>query len=205
MFISFDQFIKQHNGFKDISILLFLQVFDYRKDLVQHDKNHRSPCPQCGKLILKSSMKLHLVKHTDRHMCDQCSGRFNSRAALAQHIITVHTDIKNHICETCGKKFSSKTAMKVHMKSHSDERLYPCKLCNYAGRTASAVYVHMATHANDLCVCDVCSKIFKSSRNLNDHLRRVHCRDKKHRCNYCDKKFVDKYMLTVHMRYLLLN
>lgn len=90
------------------------------------------------------------------------------------------------------------------MKSHSDERLYPCKLCNYAGRTASAVYVHMATHASDVCVCEVCSKTFKSGRNLNDHLRRVHCREKKHRCNYCERKFVDKYMLTVHMRFLSL-
>lgn len=167
-------------------------------------------------MILKSSMKLHLIKHTDRHMwvfgsettwaiivarrCPQCSSRFNSRAALQQHIITIHTDRKDHICETCGKRFSSKTAMTVHLRSHSDERLYRCKLCDYAGRTASAVYVHMSTHAKEVCVCEVCSKIFKSTRNLNDHLRRVHSKEKKHKCTYCDKKFVDKYMLTVHVR-----
>ncbi|XP_044258365.1 zinc finger protein 502-like isoform X2 [Tribolium madens] len=176
------------------------EVFSTRQDLVQHDKNHKRPCPKCGKMILKTSMKLHLIKHTDRHMCSQCHSCFNSRAALQQHIITIHTDRKDHICEACGKRFSSKTAMTVHLKSHSDERLYECKLCNYKGRTASAVYVHMSTHAREICVCEVCSKIFKSNRNLNDHIRRVHSKEKKHKCTYCDKKFVDRYMLTVHVR-----
>ncbi|KRT80015.1 zinc finger protein, partial [Oryctes borbonicus] len=145
-------------------------------------------------------MKLHLIQHTDKHRCIHCSNRFNSKASLAQHIITVHTDIRNHVCCTCGKKFSSKTALRVHMKSHSNERLYKCKLCSYAGRTASALYIHMSTHSNYTCICEVCSKTFKSTRNLNDHLRRVHNQSKKHECNYCGKKFVDKYMLSVHIR-----
>ncbi|XP_031332750.1 gastrula zinc finger protein XlCGF52.1-like isoform X2 [Photinus pyralis] len=189
-----------HNGEPVFQCDKCSDVYATREQLVEHDKNHRTPCPHCGKLILKSSMNLHLVKHSDRFRCTQCGGRFNSNAALAQHTITVHTDIKDHICEVCGKRFSSQTAMRVHMKSHSDERLYPCKLCDYAGRTASAIYVHMSTHANDMCVCEVCSKTFKSNRNLNDHLRRVHTKEKKHTCSYCDKKFVDRYMLSVHIR-----
>lgn len=145
-----------------------------------------------------SSMLLNLFINFS---CSHCSNRFNSKASLLQHVITVHTNIKNHICDTCGKKFSSPTAMRVHMKSHSNERLYKCKLCIYAGRTASALYVHMSTHANDLCVCEVCSKTFKSSRNLNDHLRRVHNKIKKHQCSYCGKRFVDRYVLSVHLRH----
>ena len=90
--------------------------------------------------------------------------------------------------------------MTVHSRSHSDERLYKCKSCDYAGRTASALYVHMSTHSQETCVCEVCSKIFKSNRNLNDHLRRTHRKEKNHQCTRCDKKFVDRYRLTVHMR-----
>lgn len=90
--------------------------------------------------------------------------------------------------------------MNVHIRSHSNERQYKCKVCDYAGRTSSAVYVHMSTHSTDICVCEVCSKIFKSTKNLNDHLRRVHRKEKKHQCGFCDKKFTDKYRLNVHVR-----
>ncbi|KAF5298636.1 hypothetical protein FQR65_LT09732 [Abscondita terminalis] len=185
------------------------EIFSLRKELVEHDRNHRTPCPHCGKSILKTSMSLHLIKHTDKFKCVDCGGRFNSNAALSQHIITVHTKIKDHVCETCGKRFSSQTSMRVHMKSHSDKRLYPCKLCNYAGRTASAIYVHMSTHANDTCVCEFCSKTFKSTRNLNDHLRRSHTKEKKHqctchtgvrpyRCTFCEKSFIRSDGLKEH-------
>lgn len=133
--------------------------------------------------------------------CVQCSRSFNCKGTLDQHYVAIHTKVKDQICEICGKRFSTQTAMKVHMKSHSNERLYPCKLCSYAGRTASALYIHMSTHSTSLCICQVCSKTFKSNRNLYDHLRRVHSKIKRHQCNYCDKKFVDKYMLKVHLRY----
>ncbi|KAK9738161.1 Zinc finger, C2H2 type [Popillia japonica] len=190
----------EHNGTFVFRCDKCPKVFDTREKIVEHDRKHKKPCSLCGKMILKSSMKLHLIQHTDKHRCAQCLNRFNSRASLQQHIITVHTDIKDHVCSTCGKKFSSKTSMRVHMKSHSNERLYKCKLCSYAGRTASAVYVHMSTHENDFCICEVCSKSFKSMRNLNDHLRRVHSETRKHECNYCGKKFIDKYILSIHIR-----
>ncbi|KAI4457649.1 zinc finger and scan domain-containing [Holotrichia oblita] len=190
----------EHNGALVFHCDKCPKVFDSREKIVEHDRKHKKPCSLCGKMILKSSMKLHLIQHTDRHRCTQCLNRFNSRASLQQHIITVHTDIKDYVCSTCGKKFSSKTSMRVHMKSHSNERLYKCKLCSYAGRTASAVYIHMSTHENYFCICEVCSKTFKSMRNLNDHLRRVHSETRKHECNYCGKKFIDKYILSVHIR-----
>lgn len=69
-----------------------------------------------------------------------------------------------------------------------------------AGRTSSSIYIHMATHAKEIHGCEICPKTFKSWRNLADHLRRVHSKEKKHECSYCNKKFVDNYMLKVHIR-----
>ncbi|KAJ8919014.1 hypothetical protein NQ315_016919, partial [Exocentrus adspersus] len=176
------------------------EVFSSRPELVAHERQHKNPCPKCGKPILRSSMKIHLIQHTDRFVCSQCSHRFNSGATLKQHIITVHTNIKDHVCEQCGKSFSSKTAMNVHLKTHRDERPYACKLCSFTGRTSSSIYIHMATHAREIHGCEICPKTFKSWRNLADHQRRVHSKLKKHECSYCDKKFVDNYMLQVHIR-----
>ncbi|KAL3271163.1 hypothetical protein HHI36_021661 [Cryptolaemus montrouzieri] len=171
-----------------------------RQDLVNHDQNHKIACPKCGKEMKKSSLKLHLISHTDKFKCMQCSQTCNSRMALEQHKITVHTNIKAFICENCGKNFSSASSLRSHLLSHGTERKYACKLCEYAGRTASAIYIHMSKHAQDTCVCEVCSKVFKSNRNLNDHLRRVHSKIKKHVCPSCNRQFVDHYMLKVHLR-----
>ncbi|KAJ8951196.1 hypothetical protein NQ314_007697 [Rhamnusium bicolor] len=194
----FDEFLEylehqdEHNG---------QSVFSCDKcEKLNMKKKHKCPCPKCGKMILKASLHAHLIQHTDRHVCTHCSHRFGSKATLQQHIITVHTDIKDHICEACGKRFSSKTSMNVHLKTHKEKREYTCKLCNYAGRTSSALYIHMATHAKEMHCCEMCPKVFKSSRNLSDHLRRAHSKEKKHQCSYCDKKFVDRYMMMVHVR-----
>jgi predicted RNA-binding Zn-ribbon protein involved in translation (DUF1610 family) len=57
-----------HNGQPVFKCDKCPEVYLSREELVEHDRNHKRPCPKCGKMILKSSMKLHLIKHTDRHM-----------------------------------------------------------------------------------------------------------------------------------------
>lgn len=71
---------------------------------------------------------------------------------------------------------------------------------SFIGHTASAIYAHMSRHVNEAHNCEMCGKIFKSHRNLYDHIRRVHTREKKHTCTHCGIKFIQKYMLSVHLR-----
>ncbi|XP_025832298.1 zinc finger protein 664-like [Agrilus planipennis] len=192
---------ERHNGEPVFRCDICFEVFSFRKDLVFHDQNHKTRCPYCSKDIIKSGMKLHLIIHTDRFKCDKCGGRFNSRCNLDIHMIKVHTNIKTHVCDTCGKCFSCQSSLKVHLRTHSEKRLYRCTECDYMGRTAAALYAHKTTHSYDLRVCQHCPKTFKSGRNLKDHLRRVHSKEKKHRCPKCNKTFVDKYMLSIHQRW----
>ncbi|XP_076253152.1 uncharacterized protein LOC143191677 isoform X2 [Rhynchophorus ferrugineus] len=169
-------------------------------DLARHEKSHKLPCKICGVQIQKQSMKLHLNKHTDKFRCSHCAATFTCGPLLNEHLTARHLKIKIHCCDFCGKNFATKRSLMLHLKTHSDKREYQCTKCNYAGRTSISLRIHMSKHENNICICEYCSKTFKSNRNLNDHLRRVHCSQKKHICNFCGMKFALRYLLEIHQR-----
>lgn len=105
-----------------------------RQQLVKHEQEHLYPCPKCCKLMKKSSIKSHLISHTDKYKCTDCPQSCNSRLSLEQHIIAVHTDIKAFVCENCGKNFSTSTSLRTHLLSHAEKRKYSCTLCDYKGK-----------------------------------------------------------------------
>ncbi|XP_019872478.2 zinc finger protein 20-like isoform X1 [Aethina tumida] len=189
-----------HDGNLVFNCSMCSEVFQTRSELIEHDKSHKITCTICQTTLLKTSMKHHMNKHSDRFKCSKCNTRCISQSDLERHVINKHTKTKGHICDVCGKQFKNVNAVNIHLKTHSNDRLYHCKLCSYSARTSSSLHIHMSTHANERHMCEVCSKTFKSKRNLKDHLRRKHCQEKKHKCKYCDKTFLEIYMLNKHLR-----
>lgn len=189
-----------HNGEAVFHCAKCKMTFLSKSQLAQHEKSHKIPCEICGTLVQKQSMKLHLNKHTDRFKCTQCPLTFSCGPLLRDHITARHMKLKLHCCDFCGKDFASKSSLVLHLKTHSDVREYKCGQCDYAGRTSVALRIHISKHENNTCICEYCSKIFKSYRNLNDHLKRVHTSQKKHACEFCGMKFALRYLVEQHKR-----
>ncbi|XP_060525625.1 zinc finger protein 271-like isoform X2 [Cylas formicarius] len=190
----------KHEGQPIFNCVKCQVVFSSKKQLIYHEKSHKIPCKHCGLELHQQSMRAHLNKHSEKFKCLVCLQCFNSRAMLNDHMASIHTKMKNHVCEVCAKVFSTKSSLSMHLKTHKDNKDYKCGKCQYATRTSAALYIHMSTHSNEVHICEYCSKIFKSNRNLSDHLKRVHCKIKRHHCTYCNKTFAMRYQLETHVR-----
>lgn len=104
--------------------------------------------------------------------CDICNKRFERAERKDDHMNIVHNISKNeYLCGECGQNFFNKENFKRHEKSHRENTR-----------------------------CDICDKTFKSSKNLNDHLKNQHkSRPVECQLQGCNKSFMKKTNLKRHM------
>lgn len=146
-------------------------------------------CPQCN-ILLRGPRKLqdHLrdvhnyVKESPRYkvICNFC-GKFVVNYNLEAHIRHLHPEQRDpFICDYCGDKVKSKTSLLRHFQSvHRVALKYrgaPCAL-----------------------MCRYCPIVFKSKHQRQAHEIRLHTFDYKFKCGICDKKFMKKQHLVVHV------
>jgi len=62
------------------------------------------------------------------------------------------------------------------------------------------VYCFNVLQAQNLYVCEYCSRAFICSAILRDHISTVHLGTVEHRCNQCDKVLVSAATLRIHQR-----
>jgi len=158
------------------------KVYSYSTDLARHlSLSHqggvlqRDPCPTCGKMIAKGSMRKHLDVHiTERiHKCDQCNKRFKTNTDLQTHIKRTHSAAQECVCTTCGKEYKSKASLRAHMINHLNKKFN----------------------------CEICPKEYSSLNTLRAHIRNSHRpRSDKFKCQFCQAKFDSGYRLNRHIR-----
>ena len=73
----------------------------------------------------------------------------------------------------CGKEFKSKTHVKYHMKIHTAENIFKCTECPHST---------------------------KEKGNLRQHYKRMHEKTKEHKCHSCNKAFITKCEVKIHLR-----
>ncbi|XP_066157190.1 zinc finger protein 391-like isoform X2 [Euwallacea fornicatus] len=193
-----------HNGKIAIQCDKCDLAFPSMQSFAQHEKSHKIhdkiPCHICGTVLQRQSMKMHLNKHTGKFQCSECPTSFSGAQLLKSHVSAKHLKLKQYFCDFCGKGFGTKSSLNLHLKIHNEEKSYKCHQCDYSGKTSGALRMHMSKHESGTYVCEYCSKIFKSFKNLRDHLSRVHSEEKKHSCDICSKKFKLRYLLEHHKR-----
>ncbi|XP_053668252.1 zinc finger protein 57-like [Anopheles marshallii] len=111
-------------------------------------RNKLRLCDICA--VLTTGIASHMQNHEEEgtFSCPHCPVKTKKKHNITQHIQTVHLKTVTKTCEICGKGFVHHKTYRYHMFTHQDE-----------GKTFE---------------CKNCSKTFKNSIYLRDHMKRVH-------------------------------
>ena len=186
------------------------------------DSNVRIICEQCGKSLLKRSLREHQRKcRSDDveqsqsllvycHYVD-CTYTCRSKYTLRNHIGAIHMNqpiSMKHLCTTCGKGFQFKHQLQCHISSkHLQYRDKVCPTCGKGFNTITRLNSHMEIHSEvRKYKCPACGNAFKQRATLNKH--KQYCKafkdfvpeDACHFCKKCGKGFKTEARLKLHMQ-----
>lgn len=157
---------------------------------------------------MKESTKVKKSGSGRKMFCKLCSVSFQSRPyADYQDHINSHKNAQGmYACNQsgCGRLFRAWCHLSDHVYSHGNlPKPHLCSYCNYTSTTRANIKKHeIAVHEDpdrrDFS-CDKCTKKFKTSSNLYEHMR-VHNPDYRHLCPVCNKEFKSMVGYNQHLR-----
>jgi len=129
-------------------------------------------CPHCSKTYHDSqSLKKHIdaVHLKIKRLCPLCGA---SVTALAVHMNSVHTGVKNFPCPECGKKFKSNYDLNRHRDTvHLGNK--PC--CPFCGKHLANIRQHIrVVHKQIRFPCTICKKQMTTKAELRKHYAKSH-------------------------------
>ncbi|KAM6960351.1 uncharacterized protein LKV04_021913 [Tautogolabrus adspersus] len=177
----------------------FLSILSLNEHVAAHSGERPYLCDVCPeRFALKVTLENHKKRHESRklHKCHTCNKVFELRSQLKAHRMT-HT----HLCGVCGKSLSDYRSLSRHKMTHTGERPHSCKICGRSFKLPGTLRQHEKIHTDRerSYLCDVCCKMFLTSKQLQIHMR-THTNEKPFHCGECGKGFTTKGPLTVHMR-----
>lgn len=189
----------------------------------QHSDEVSLKCDQCNE-VLKTKKKLEL--HADVHKyfldsegtftCRFCQTVFkNQLNKMFRHInyhkrrVVKQAEIKKTreeseslVCCHCGKIYRTKQILQQHIKRHFDiGDKYKCQKCPQKFKSWGELFYHNAVHTTERnFICEICSKGFKSKRDLRNHRIRHETKDvKTFQCPHCLIFLKSRYTLNRHI------
>ncbi|XP_018518661.1 zinc finger protein 436 isoform X2 [Lates calcarifer] len=181
----------------------FLSMLSLNEHVAAHSGERPYKCNVCTtafalKVSLENHQKLH--EGAKLHKCYTCHKVFELKEQLKAHRRT-HTNKKTHLCGVCGKSLSDYRSLSRHKMTHSGERPHSCQVCGRSFKLPGTLRQHEKIHTDRerSYLCDVCCKMFLTSKQLQIHMR-THTNEKPYHCGECGKGFTTKGPLTIHMR-----
>ncbi|XP_047534976.1 zinc finger protein 37 homolog isoform X1 [Vanessa atalanta] len=104
-------------------------------------------------------------------------------------------------CDYCHKQFDTKSSIRRHMYLHLHFKTYPCKQCKKVFRKQLYLSAHVTRqHPNweRHYMCNVCDKPFLLKENLAVHLASHTSLETMFKCIYCKEKFSHQNDLVKH-------
>ena len=217
---------KENNNIKDKENTL-LEIFGMMKKFVNIDNttsetiaasaadcSKAAPTPHsysCRKSNHKAPSMDLLNNHireehiTTKYPCLDCDFQALSMAGLRSHQES-HNIHRNGArakvcikCDGCPYTTSSENNLEVH-RSMEHSLVVKCKLCEKKYRTESELLVHEELdHNKTIFGCTDCSRIFLSSKRLQDHMQYQHSIVSHCQCDYCGQKFENWTELDAHI------
>lgn len=198
-----------------LKVDLEVHMMSHPKDMVQH------VCGMCYQSFsnahsLQEHAKTHVAKKA--HQCDKCEMSFNKSWSLTRHMYK-HSQVRPFFCPVCKRAFKCAAYVEKHMKQNKEckrslaERktvkktpkvvsFHQCDQCDMAFAKIWNLNRHKMLHKQDKTqpfMCTVCDRTFESSAALSGHMR-CHPDRKMHECVFCNKQYVQKRSLKVHIR-----
>ncbi|XP_041634838.1 zinc finger protein 37-like isoform X2 [Cheilinus undulatus] len=199
---SFNEHVAAHSGEKPYECDVCSERFALTVSLENHRKLHQAEklhkCHTCNKVFeLRSQLKAHRMTHT--HLCGVCGKSLSDYRSLSRHKMT-HTGERPHSCKVCGRSFKLPGTLRQHEKIHTDrERSYLCDVCCKMFLTSKQLQIHMRTHTNEKPYhCGECGRGFTTKGPLTVHMR-VHTGETPYRCPDCGWSFKRKVHLDNHV------
>lgn len=154
--------------------------FDHSMDLYRHKQIH----PKQDTIKSKRVIKPRTIKSDKGKISVQ----------------TLENLRKIYTCDICGESSEKRNKILYHMNFHNPK--HPCTFCEKLFRTLGDLKIHMNTHTKEkVSVCDVCGKEFNRKSSLKTHMN-IHTGNKVKKefaCDLCGIKFGCKMSLTGHM------
>lgn len=133
-----------------------------------------------------------------KHVCRICNKSYSFQSGLAGHKKVKHSDgnFDTFECDFCGKQFKTKQVIKQHLKIHLPT--VECHICKAEMKVLSLKAHLREVHTKHMKVrCQICARAFNSKYQLKEH-EKTH--NKQFQCQVCSKKFPSQGRLNAHQR-----
>ncbi|XP_021703920.1 zinc finger protein 611 isoform X4 [Aedes aegypti] len=209
-----------HEETHTISCDLCEKPFANEKDLSYHKKRVHVDasfvCEVCGKAFkVQNQLKTHTNIHmkSKSYQCEYCGRAFAQRNGMTAHLRIAHAEQlgeqalaeREISCPICFKKLKGKVCYRLHMKTHTNDRMYACSFCEKRFVTNQDKLRHEQTHTKKYKFkCRFCDKGSTRRKLILLHEAKEHNEvsgeaiGPQHKCSICGRCFSSPSAVAIH-------